>query len=84
MHGASMICRAMYLSGSMILTSALVMVIMTTSGIPPTVLLDLMRGGGYYDPPAQLSNAFVFEQMDRQAVQGHVGFDWFDDWNTDG
>ena len=35
-------------------------------GYTPDSAVGLMRGGGYYDPPAQLSNTFVFEQMDRQ------------------
>ena len=34
----------------------------------------LLRGGGFYDQPEQLSNYFVFEQMDRVYAQIYAGF----------
>jgi len=34
----------------------------------------LLRGGGFYDQPEQLSNFFVFEQMEREYAQIYAGF----------
>ena len=42
-------------------------------GYTPESAFGLMRGGGFGDPPSYLVNTFIYEQMDRQAVQGHVG-----------
>ena len=40
----------------------------------PDSAFGLLRGGGFYDQPEQLSNYFVFEQMDRVYAQIYAGF----------
>ena len=40
----------------------------------PDSAFGLLRGGGFYDQPEQLSNFYVFEQMDRQYAQAYAGF----------
>ena len=43
-------------------------------GTTPDSAFGLLRGGGFYDQPEQLSNFYVFEQMDRQYAQAYAGF----------
>ena len=40
----------------------------------PDSAFGLLRGGGFYDQPEQLSNFYVFEQMDREHAQAYAGF----------
>ena len=40
----------------------------------PDSAYGIMRGGGFYDKPSQLSNAFKLEYMDRMYAQTYSGF----------